>query len=406
MRESIQYPTASQENNMAKQMRTSIMKGTFKSILSAVVALGFVASQIAAVQACTMLAINDEQGNVYKGRTLEFSGVFPSSLSYLPAGTHVESETPDGKQGMTFDTKYNILGMLAPIVPGSKQQTILDGMNDQGLTITLNGQNFTQAPAITTTDPSKILSAGDIAHWLLGNFKTVDEVKAALAGDTEFWLPKLPLFGDIPFPVHFAILDKAGGSIVLEFMNGKKNVYDNPVNALTNGPEFPWHLTNLINYTPSNIDQNTAQFGKLKVATPDSGIAASILPSSQTAVGRFVRAAFYVNYVKKATTPDEAVATLGHIINNFDRPTNLTVDDDSDAGRIGDGVAGKGFSSEVTDYTVMADLSRNLYYVRSIQALNWTVVDINKLKGVTTRKDLSAYEVYKVGTDATDFFRN
>lgn len=189
-------------------------------------------------------------------------------------------------------------------------------------------------------------------------------------------------------------------------MNGKKNVYDNPVNVLSNGPEFPWHLTNLINYTPSNIDQNTAQFGKLKVATPDSGIAASILPSSQTAVGRFVRAAFYVNYVKKATTPDEAVATLGHIINNFDRPTNLTVDDDSDAGRIGDGVAGKGFSSEVTDYTVMADLSRNLYYVRSIQALNWTVVDINKLKGVTTRKDLSAYEVYKVGTDATDFFRN
>lgn len=381
------------------------MKSFFRTLPSLLAAFGLVASQMTAAQACTVLAISDVNGNVYKGRTIEFSGMFPSSLTYLPPGTHVVSMTPDGKEGMTFDTKYAILGMLLPAIPGSKQQSFVDGMNDQGLSISLPAQNNTKAPPIVNNDPKKILSAADIVHWLLGNFKDVNEVKAALNSDVEFWLPNLPLFDNVPFPVHFAIMDRAGGSIVLEFMNGKKNIYDNPVNVLTNGPEFPWHLTNLNNYPQSNVDQNSGQFGRLKVNAVDAGIAASVIPSSQTAVGRFVKAAFYVNYVKKAQTPDDAVITLGHILNNFDRPRDLTVDKPT-AGQVGDGGGGKGISSEITDFIVMNDLSRNLYYVRSIFALNWTVVDFNKLKGLKQSKNVSAYEIHKLGADATSFFTN
>jgi len=388
-----------------QQTRSSRARYLVKSIPGLLAAVGLCASQLSAVQACTFLTISDVKGNVYKDRTIEFSGMFPSSLTYLPPGTRVESMTPDRKQGMSFNTKYAILGMLFPAIPGAKQETFVDGMNDQGLNISLLGQNDTKAPPIVNNDPQKILSAADIAHWILGNFKNVDEVKAALGSDVEFWLPNLPMFGNVPFPVHYAIIDRAGGSIVLEFMNGKTNVYDNPVNVLTNGPEFPWHLTNLENYPQSNVDKNSGQFGKLKVTTPDAGIAASILPSSQTAIGRFVKAAFYVNYVKKAETPDDAVVTVGHIINNFDRPTDLTVDEPT-AGEIGDGGMSKGVSSEVTDYTVMIDLSRNLFYSRSILALNWTVVDFNKLQGVKESKSLSAYEIHKLGADATSFFTN
>lgn len=354
---------------------------------------------------CTVIAINDVKGNLYKGRTIEFSALFPSALTYLPPGTHVVSMTPDGKDGMTFDTKYAILGMLLPAIPGSKQESFVDGMNDQGLSISLPAQNFTKAPPIVTNDPNKILSAADIVHWLLGNYKDVNEVKAALNSDVEFWLPQLPLFDNENFPVHFAIMDRSGGSIVLEFMNGKKNIYDNPVNVLTNGPEFPWHLINLANYTESNVDQNVSQYGSLKVSAPASGAAAKAIPSSQTPVGRFVKAAFYNTYVKKAETPDDAVVTLGHIMNNFDRPRNLTIDNPV-AGLIGDGGGTGGVSSEVTDFTIMNDLSRNLYYVRNIYSLNWTVVDFNKLSGVKQSKNISAYEIQKLGEDATSFFIN
>lgn len=160
-------------------------------------------------------------------------------------------------------------------------------------------------------------------------------------------------------------------------------------------------MTNLNNYTFTNKDKNTAQLGSLKLETQDAGIALAGLPGAETATGRFVKAAFYAHYVRKGKTPDEAVVTLGHIMNNFDRPYDLTVDA---AGGIGDGPRGNNLSSEVTDWTVMNDLSRNLYYFRSINALNWVMVDMNQLKNVTHFKSVSIQDLNKAGVDATSLF--
>lgn len=358
---------------------------------------------IASAHACTALLYIDAKGLAYKARTMEYDFRPPTALTYMPAGTSIESMTPDSKPAAKFQTKYAILGMTFPaeMVPNGKNLIFVDAMNDQGLSFSGNQQNNSKTPPMGN-DPSKIVSSADFGAWLLGNFKTVAEAKAAIEA-TDFWLPNIPFSGNVPLPLHYAIWDKAGNGIVLEFLNGKKVVYDNPVGALTNGPEFSWHLTNLNNYTMSNVDQNVAQFGKLKAMTDDGGIALSALPSAQTAAGRFVKAAFYVNYVKKAETPDEAVLMLGHIINNFDRPHDLTVDKGPG---MGDGPRGKGKASEVTEWTVMNDLTRNLYYTRSINSLNFTLVDMNKLKDVKKIKSLSSYEVGKHGVDATSSFLN
>jgi penicillin V acylase-like amidase (Ntn superfamily) len=335
---------------------------------------------------CTSLIISDVNGHAYHGRTLEFSVVVPVSVTYFPVGTTIESSTPEGKQGLTFNTKYAILGMMAGVIPNAKQLAISEAINDQGLSFSGNQLNFSTSPPVGN-DPAKMLSVADLGAWILGNFKTVSEVKAAvLSGATEFWLPSIPMFGDALLPLHYAIFDKSGNGLVIEFQNNKTNVYDNPVGVLTNGPEFPWHLTNLNNYTQTNVDINSAQYGKLQVATIDSGIALSGLPSSQTSAGRFVKAAFYTNYVRKANTPDEAIQTLSHIMNNFDRPYDLTIDP---PGGVGDGPRGNASSSEVTYWTVMTDLSRNLMYFRTISALNWTVIDMSKLVNTTQMKSVA-----------------
>lgn len=334
---------------------------------------------------CTSLIISDVNGNAYHGRTLEFSFFIPVDVSFIPKGTKIESVTPDGKQGVTFNTMYSFLGMTFAAIPNSKQVSIVEAANDQGLSFSANQLNFSTAPPLGS-DPSKILSVGDFGSWVLGNFKTVAEVKAAvLSGNTEFWLPPVPVMDNALMPLHYAIFDKASNGLVIQFQNNKINVYDNPVNVLTNGPEFPWHLLNLNNYTQTNVDINTAQYGKLPVATVDSGIALSGLPSSQTAAGRFVKAAFYTNYVRKAKTPDEAIQTLSHIMNNFDRPYDLTIDP---PGGMGDGPRGNASSSEVTSWTIMNDLSRNLVFFRTIDALNWTMIDMNKLANTTQIKSI------------------
>jgi len=349
--------------------------------------------------ACTALSVTDINGNMYFGRTMElnFSQPLPSSLTYMPADTQIESVTPSGTQGMVFKTKYAVLGMTVPFVPGAKQPSILDGMNDQGLGLSINAFLDSSAPPLGN-NPAKIMSNNDIGAWILGNFKTVSEVKSAvLSDDVQFWLPRMPILGNLASPLHYLVYDKAGNSVVIEFMNGKKYVYDNPVGVMTNGPEFPWHLTNLNNYTQNNINKNTGQLGKLKLQTQDGGIALTALPSAETGTGRFVKAAFYVNYVQKGKTPDEAINLLAHTMNNFDRPNNLTIDP---AGGVGDGGPTKTNSSEVTQWTVMGDLSRGQYYVRSINALNWSVIDMADLKNITQIKTISTYKVDKINANA------
>lgn len=352
---------------------------------------------VADVIACTSLAVTDTSGNVYHGRTMEFSGQAPGTLTYFPVGTRIDSESPANKSGMSFKTQYAMLGITGQLVKTSKQPMIIDGANDQGLSISANA--FLNSSLLSNyADDSKMLSANDFGAWVLGNFKNINEVKVAiLNGDTEFWLPKIPMLGNLPMPMHYAIHDRQGGAIVVEFIDGKKNVYDNPVNALANGPEFPWHIANLKNYTFNNVDKNAGQLGKLKIETVDSGIALTGLPSAQTSQGRFVKAAFYANYVRKGKTPDEAILLLGHIMNNFDRPDQLSVDG---AGGMGDGPRTKALSSEATNYSIMKDLSRNRTYFRSVNALNWTVVDMNTLKGLQEVKFRSVYDIDKINADA------
>ena len=372
-----------------------------KAIISLITASSLTLGLFSNALACTSLIISDLSGNAYKGRSLELSMPVPTVLTYFPVGTKIESVTPSGQQGLTFNTKYAILGMAGPAVPTAKQAFFAEAANDQGLTFSSQWLNNSTSPAVGS-DNSKVLSINDLAAWLLGNFKTVAEVKAAmLSNKVEFWLPISPILDkNAPFPQHYAIYDKQGGALVIEFTNGKTQVYDNPANVLTNGPNFPWHLENLNNYTFTNQDKNTGQLGKLKLVTQDAGIALTGLPSAQTSQGRFVKAAFYANYVKKAKSPDEAILTLGHIMNNFDRPFNLTVDS---SGGTGTG-SRKDYSSEVTQWTVMNDLNRNLYYFRSIDALNWSAIDMNKLTSVKSIKSVSTKDVIKAGADATSLF--
>jgi choloylglycine hydrolase len=181
-----------------------------RALTSLLVAGSLALSSVGNVIACTAIVVTDINGNAYHGRTLEFSYPVPTMMTYFPVGSKIESATPNGAQGLTFNTKYAILGMSAAVVTGAKQPLIDEGANDQGLSISGNELNDLSAPPVGN-NPSKILSLNDFGAWVLGNFKTVAEVKAALlTDDTQFWLPLVPMFGGAPLPLHYAIFDKKG----------------------------------------------------------------------------------------------------------------------------------------------------------------------------------------------------
>ena len=64
------------------------------------------------------------------------------------------------------------------------------------------------------------------------------------------------------YPIHFPLHDKTGHSIVIEFVNKKVHIYNNPVHTCTNSPEFPFHMNNLRNYVSlqrENVKSATLQ---------------------------------------------------------------------------------------------------------------------------------------------------
>jgi penicillin V acylase-like amidase (Ntn superfamily) len=308
---------------------------------------------------------------------MEYAVPMPFEMSYVPAGTKVVSVAPGNKTGLPFETKYPVLGVSADVGVGNGINMMVESANNQGLSISTNELPGSQSPAGAGSDASKALATTDLGLYLLGNFKSVAEVKEALQGSAvSVWVPKIPLVGNIEAPFHYILFDKTGAGIVIEFLDGKMNVHDNPVGVVTNAPDFPWHLKNMNNYAQlTNVDKNSGQFGQLKVGAPDSGNTLASVPSSQISAGRFVKAAFYTQFVRKADSPEDAMITLGHIMNNFDRPYDLSID----KGYSAEGGAPGSTTSEVTLFTWMNDKVRNLYFLRTIDALNFAKFEIDKL---------------------------
>jgi choloylglycine hydrolase len=340
-------------------------------------------------RACTTLTVGDTRGGVYFGRTLEMALDFPYQITAFPAGRSLTSTLAKGATGLRYLTRYRILAVTVPLASPTDLK-IVEGVNEAGLTFSLLA-----FPAVGPEgDPQgtrKALAAVDLGSWALGQFTTTAEVKAALRAQPVILTP-LSVMGNAKTPFHYVLHDRSGAGIVIEYVGGKQVIYDNPVNVMTNGPSFSWHLTNLANYSfLTNVDKSQGTFGTLTVVAPDSGVATSGLPAANTSVGRFVRAAFYSQYAKRADNPDDAVRVLAHVMNNFDRPMNITIDATSSP-VANEGTVGAILStakkmpaaiSESTKWTTLSDLNRGRFYIRSQNAMNYTMFDFRGLSPVT-----------------------
>ncbi len=339
---------------------------------------------------CTSLGYKDAAGNTYFGRTLELTLDLPYQLAYFPAGFQTVSNIP-GHPPLTLEARHALVGVTmpyriptaaAPVTLGDFK--VLEGLNDKGLTFSLLSYPASGGTQKAVEVTQAVLSASDLGAWALGQFASVAEVKAAIAAQPVMLQP-LAMLGGAQSPFHYVVHDTTGAAIVIEFDHGTMSIHDNPVGVMTNGPKFDWHLTNLDNYTfLSNVDKSTAVFGGYKAAQPDSGIATAGLPASNTSVGRFVRAVYYAQFTEKAASPDLAIRTLAHILNNFDRPRGVTIDypDQGSAQFEVQGLQQPGsepYATEFTCWTSLSDLAGKLFFIRDYRSLNFMRVDLGAL---------------------------
>jgi len=347
-----------------------------KYIATIVISIMTIASNL---NACTGLQVKTEDGVYVSGRTLEFGIFLPTSVVYVPKNYKFVGQTPKG-DGKVWKTKYASVGLII-----ADNEVILDGINEEGLSVGM----FYLPGYAKYSDTSKknqniSMSASDFNQWILSQFKTVDEVKKAIQNN-EAAISKVltPGFPPKVQPFHFMISDKNGKVIVIEPIDGKLVVSDNPVGVLTNSPTFDWHMTNLKNYvnlSSSNSEPITINGDTFKSLGQGSGMLG--LPGDFTPPSRFVKAVAFSATAIPEKNAQRGVYQVFHLLNNFDIPVGL-------AREVNNGVT----YSDYTMITTVRDSKNIKFYYKTYEDQSIKMVDLKKI-------NTNIHKIIKLTTDS------
>ena len=323
-------------------------------------------------EACTGLRLKTEDGHAVHGRTFEFGIKVETTAVVIPRGHSFMSTTPRGS-GLTYRSKYSAVGAMC-----FDNVAILDGMNEEGLSVgTFYFPGFAQYTPTTAENQSLSLSPVEFSNWLLTQFETIEEIKSHLSLGHIFIAPTIiPQWGPTPAPFHYIVYDKNGKSIVIEPINGKLVISDNPLGVLTNSPTFDWHMTNLRNFidlSPKNV--NPVKVDSLTLTPFGQGSGMVGLPGDFTPPSRFLRAAIFSTTSVQPKNSDDGVFKLFHLLNQFDIPMGVSREETKGA--------------EYYDYTlatVVHDPSKLRYYFRTYEDQTIRMIDLNQFKADTAIK--------------------
>jgi choloylglycine hydrolase len=227
-------------------------------------------------------------------------------------------------------------------------------MNEKGLVGgILYFPGFAGYADATKAAPARSLAPWEVLTWALTSFATVAEVKAAIGEIAIVDIVEETM--KITPPVHYTLHDATGASLVIEPVEGKLKIYDNPLGVMTNSPSFDWHMTNLRNYLKlSPVNAEPLKIGAETFAPLGQGSGMLGIPGDPTPPSRFLRALGYTLSVEKKPSGPESVRLAEHIINNFDIPKGWVRDVHQGSEPL-----------EYTQWSTVADVAKRVYYVKS-----------------------------------------
>jgi choloylglycine hydrolase len=315
---------------------------------------------------CTSIVIGSNDGGRVYGRTMEFGIPLHSQIMEMPRGYANAGVGPDGTagKGKNWSSKYAVIGANVFGLP-----FYVDGMNEVGLTGgLLNAPNTAVYQTVTVKQASNSIAPQQLLTYVLTNFATVDEVRTALP---KIFVSNAPMkeWGGTP-KARMTLHDVNGGSIVVEYLEGKLVITDNVIGVMTNDPPFAWHLANIGNYANlSGLDKKPLTVAGKVFPPASSGNGLHGMPGSMLSSDRFVRASLFVlNTPTDASTQIQSERTW-HIMNNFDIPYGSVYLDASS------GYGGGENAYEFTEWTVVADLKNKTYSIRSFENPQILTVD-------------------------------
>jgi choloylglycine hydrolase len=316
--------------------------------------------------ACTGISLKADDGAAIRGRTLEFGFPMQSKVIVVPAGENLSGTLPDGGKGLVYKSRYGFAGANALGLP-----VILDGINDQGLSVGLfYFPGYAKYTDVTSENKDHAIAPHEFGVWALANFATVDEVREAVKTIVVVPTPARGLGSaeGMVAGAHFFLQDKSGKSLVVEPADGTLKVHDAPLGVMTNAPTYDWHMTNLSNYINLSVkDIDQVKVRGVTIPALGAGTGLLGLPGDFTPPSRFVRAVAFSQSAVPNKTANEAVLAAFHILNQFDIPKGAVMNSAV-------GVP----TPEITEWTSVADLKNLRWYFRTVTDQSIRVVDLKQ----------------------------
>ena len=202
------------------------------------------------VSACMTAHFPVEDGGTVVARTMELGA--PLGETLLPIWkivTHARgtSHTVVGEpNALGFITVQVDIASVVPLIT-----TAADGMNEVGLTVasqTLRGAVYQSPTNSSGSTNTPVIRFHEVLPLLLGSCKKAADAVTVLRGLT---VVDDPTVAALIGRMHWSVIDEAGGSLVLEYIDGALRVHDNSeVGVLTNDPDYRFQLQNLNQYAP------------------------------------------------------------------------------------------------------------------------------------------------------------
>ena len=318
--------------------------------------------------ACTRLVFHGANGQIVTARSMDWKSDIVSNLWVLPRG--MERSGQAGPNSLRWTSRYG------SVITSGYDISTTDGVNEAGLSANLLWLVESQYPSFDTgSKPGLTIAAW--AQYVLDNFATVGEAVAALEKQ-----PFTIVSDNVPgenrlTTLHLSMSDASGDSAIVEYIEGRQVIHHSRrYQVMTNSPIFEQQLA---------LNAYWKQIG-----------GTTMLPGTNRAADRFVRASFYVDAIPKDQDPNKALASVFSVIRNVSVPYGLNTPQEPN------------ISS--TRWRTVFDHQRKLYFFESALTPNTFWVDLKALDfsqgtGKVLKLDLGADQNHTFAGDATRQFQ-
>lgn len=285
--------------------------------------------------ACTRAVYLGPDNMIVTGRTMDWKEDPQSNIYFFPRGME--------RRGGKTDNTIKWTSVYGSVVTAGYDIGVCDGMNEKGLVANL--LFLAESDYHRPDDKRPVMGLSIWTQYVLDYFATVDEAVEVL-GNEVFRIDDPDLPNGAKSTLHLSISDPTGNSALFEYINGNLVIHHGrECQVMTNSPTYDKQQT---------LDDYWEQIGGLVM-----------LPGTNRASDRFVRASFYIKALPQTADYRQAVAGVFSVMRNVSVPLGISIPSQPNIAS--------------TRWRTVADQKNRVYYFESTLSPDIFWIDLNAL---------------------------